>query len=85
MSDTNNTSETKRRVVVFEKGDLLGCMSVADNGQTALVRSYDSRCGIKDAQAVLPSGAAAQFVAAELRTTVERGWRVIYDGEPNFG
>ena len=75
----------KRRVVIFEKGELLGCISLADDGRDALIRSYDSRCGQKSAQAVMPSGAAAVAFEREVAETVGRGWRVVYDGGPNYG
>jgi hypothetical protein len=77
----------KRRVIIFEmpEKNLLGCISITDYGTNTLIRSYDSRCGIKDAQAVLPSSSAWEYIAGELGTTIGRGWRMVYDGEPNYG
>lgn len=78
-------SGTKRRVIIFEKESLLGCIGIVDDGERAVIRAYDSRCGVKDPQTVLSSASVSGFVKDEVRKTTERGWRVVYDGSPNFG
>lgn len=75
----------KRRAIIFEKRGLLGCIAVSDDGRDAHVASFDSRHGVKDAQAFVPSTMAPVVVALEVVKTLERGWRLVYDGEPNFG
>lgn len=75
----------KRRVIIFVKGSLLGCIGLADDGAEAAVLTYDSRCGVKAARALLPSGAAAAFVEGEITKSESRGWRPVYDGAPNNG
>jgi hypothetical protein len=83
--------EMRRRVVIFEKGDLLACMSMADNGKHASMLTYDSRLahlpsgGVKDARALLPSSQMPGYMASQIKATLSRGWRAVYDGEPNYG
>jgi hypothetical protein len=76
----------RQRVVLMEnKAGALGAISLAADAGQALIRSFDSRCGIKTTYAYVPAGDANAVVNANARRSTERGWRVFYDGAPNFG
>jgi hypothetical protein len=78
----------QRRIVLMEneQGDL-GAISVAvaEHVGTAVINSYDSRCGIKTAQASVPLADADAVMNSNIRVSVERGWRVFYHGAPMYG
>lgn len=76
----------RRRVVLMEhENGHLGAIGLAEKGGSALIHSYDSRCGIKTAQAIVPACDGDPVVNANIQRSIERGWVPFYDGAPLNG
>jgi hypothetical protein len=77
-----------RRVVLMEKGGVLGAVGVHEVDGFEVIRTYDSRVGLKAgdrAQVLVTAGYSEPIVSREVGRSVERGWRVFYDGPPLKG
>ena len=76
------------RVVLMEKGGLLGAIGVAEVDGFERIRTYDPRVGLKAgdrAQVIVTAGYSDPIVRREVDRSAERGWRVFYDGPPLTG
>lgn len=76
------------RAVLMEKGGLLGALGVCEADGFEVIRTYDSRVGLKDggrAHVIVTAGYSEPIIGREVERSARRGWRVIYDGPPLLG
>jgi len=75
----------KRRVVILTKGEMTGTLSLSSGEQDIRVISTDPRRPIPSARVHQNRDSAMAEFNQALAETLERGWKIAYDGEPLFG
>ena len=80
-----NQQPQKRRVVILTKGDMTGTLSLGSREQGIRVISTDPRRPIPSVRIHENSESAVAEFNRALAETVERGWKIAYDGGPLFG
>jgi len=79
------TTRINTRVIILNKGDLFGIISIAVAGEETIVATLDPK---KDAPSVSTFNSEAQAAqsAAEARDlSLQGGWRIVYQGPPLRG
>lgn len=84
MSQLNQQSP-KQRVVILIKGDMIGLLSLGSGGQGIRVISTDPRRRVPSVRIHKDRDSAVVEFNQVLADTLERGWKIAYDGEPMFG
>ncbi len=80
-----NQQPQKRRVVILTKGDMTGTLSLGSGEQNIRVISTDPRRPFPSVRVHEDRDSAVAEFNQTLAETLERGWKVAYDGEPLFG
>ena len=84
MSQLNQRS-TLRRIVILTKDDMTGLLSLGSGEQGIRVISTDPRRPIPSVRIHKDRDSAVAEFNQALADTLERGWKIAYDGEPLFG
>ncbi len=80
-----NQQLPKRRVVILTKGDMIGLLSLGSGAQGTRVITTDPRRPIPSVRIHENRDSAVAEFNQALTDTLERGWKIAYDGEPLFG
>lgn len=80
-----NQQLPKHRVVILTKGEMIGLLSLSLDEQGVRVISTDPRRPIPSVRLHANRDSAVAEFNQALAQTLERGWKIAYDGEPLFG
>ena len=80
-----NKQPQKRRVVILTKGTMTGTLSLSSGEQGIRVISTDPRRPIPSVRVHENRDSAVAEFNQALADSLERGWKIAYDGEPLFG
>ncbi len=80
-----NQQPQKRRVVILTKGDMIGLLSLGSGEQSIRIISTDPRRPTPSVRVHENRDSAVAKFNQALVETLERGWKIAYDGEPLFG
>ena len=80
-----NQQSSLRRIVIVTKGDMIGLFSLGSGKQDFRVISTDPRRPIPSVRIHKDRDSAVAEFNQALADTLERGWKIAYDGEPLFG
>lgn len=80
-SDPNSSVRT----TILEKNSMIGLLSIRSATDGAAICKVDPREAFPSLKVYDDPELARQWFAKAVRTSVERGWRVLYDGLPLEG
>ena len=80
-----NQQPHKRRVVILTKGDMTSTLSLGSGKQDIRVISTDPRRPIPSVRVHENRDSAMAEFKQAMADSLERGWKIAYDGEPLFG
>ncbi len=80
-----NQQPQKRRVVILTNGDMTGTLSLGSGEQSICVISTDPPRPTPSVRVHENRDSAVAEFNQALAETLERGWKIAYDGEPLFG
>lgn len=80
-----NQQSPKRRIVILIKGDMTGLLSLGFGEQGIRVISTDPRRPVPSVRVHKDRDSAVAEFNQALADTLERGWKIAYDGQPLFG
>lgn len=75
----------KRRVTLVEKGGMFGLLSLEKTSETTILTNYDPRGPTKYFRAFGDPDEAQRFFEESVATTRDHGWKVVWNGTPNWG
>jgi hypothetical protein len=78
-------SQTNIRTVIIAKGDMLGAFGMSTTPQGTRVVTVDPRRPEPSVHVYEDADAARREFNRELAITIERGWQIVYDGQPLQG
>lgn len=80
-----NQQTQKHRVVILTKGEMIGLLSLGSGEQGIRVITTDPRRPIPSVRIHENRDSVAAEFHQALAETLERGWKIAYDGQPLFG
>lgn len=78
-------TQIKSHAIILAKDTTLGLISIAVDGEKALVGKHDTREGAPSLRSYESYASAAREVTAAAGLSQERGWTIVYSGPPLWG